>query len=160
MRIWPGLPYPQGATWDGAGVNFAIYSEHAERVELCLFSGDEPPKETDRIALPEQTNQVWHGYFPDVRPGQLYGYRVYGPYDPANGHRFNPNKVLLDPYAKAIGRPLLWDDSLFGYRVGDASRISRWTTATARPSRRWRWSSIRPSPGATTPRRARRGIRP
>jgi glycogen operon protein len=119
MRIWPGLPYPQGATWDGAGVNFAIYSEHAEKVELCLFNSDDPPKETERIVLPEQTNQVWHGYFPDVRPGQLYGYRVYGPYDPANGHRFNPKKVLLDPYAKAIGRNLIWDDSLFGYKLGD-----------------------------------------
>jgi glycogen operon protein len=119
MRIWPGLPYPQGANWDGAGVNFAIYSEHAEKVELCLFSADGPPKQEQCIALPEQTNQVWHGYFPDLRPGQLYGYRVYGPYDPANGHRFNPKKVLLDPYAKAIGRNLTWDDALFGYRVGD-----------------------------------------
>jgi isoamylase len=118
MRIWPGHPYPQGATWDGAGVNFAIFSEHAEKVELCLFDTGEPPLETDRIALPEQTNQVWHGYFPDVRPGQLYGYRVHGPYDPGNGHRFNANKVLLDPYAKAVGRPLRWDDALFGYRVG------------------------------------------
>jgi glycogen operon protein len=114
------MPYPQGATWDGAGVNFAIYSEHAEKVELCLFNSGEPPTQEQCIALSEQTNQVWHGYFPDVRPGQLYGYRVYGPYDPANGHRFNPKKVLLDPYAKAIGRPLLWDDSLFGYRLGDA----------------------------------------
>lgn len=121
MRIWPGLPYPLGATWDGAGVNFAIFSEHAEKIELCLFDSGEPPKE-ERIALPEQTNQVWHGYFPDLRPGQLYGYRVYGPYDPAAGHRFNPNKVLLDPYAKAIGRNLKWDDSLFGYAVGDAQQ--------------------------------------
>jgi glycogen operon protein len=117
MRIWPGKSSPLGPTWDGAGVNFAIFSEHATKVELCLF--DEGGKETHRIALPEQTDQVWHAYLPDVQPDQLYGYRVHGPYDPAQGHRFNPNKIILDPYAKAIGRPLTWDDSLFGYKVGD-----------------------------------------
>ncbi|HYE20574.1 MAG TPA: glycogen debranching protein GlgX, partial [Tepidisphaeraceae bacterium] len=117
-RIWPGRPYPLGATWDGAGVNFAIFSEHATRVELCLFDSADDARESARITLPEQTDMVWHGYFPDVEPGQLYGYRVYGPYDPPAGHRFNPNKVVLDPYAKAIGRDLAWDDSLFGYRIG------------------------------------------
>jgi len=118
MRIWPGRPFPLGATWDGAGVDFAIYSEHAEKVELCLFDSSDDTKEAQRLVLPEQTDLVWHGYLPDVEPGQLYGYRVYGPYDPKKGHRFNPNKVVLDPYAKAIGRNVRWDDSLFGYTVG------------------------------------------
>src|SRR6266481_545205 len=119
MRIWPGRPYPLGATFDGAGVNFALFSEYATRVELCLFSAADDPKETHRIPLREQTDQVWHGYLPDAEPGQLYGFRVHGPYEPANGHRFNANKVVLDPYAKAIGRDLKWDDSLFGYKLGD-----------------------------------------
>ncbi|HEX8913733.1 MAG TPA: glycogen debranching protein GlgX [Humisphaera sp.] len=118
MRVWPGRPYPLGATFDGVGVNFALFSEHATKVELCLFDDREDPKETHRIPLPEQTDLVWHGYFPDVEPGQLYGFRVHGPYDPKAGHRFNPNKVVLDPYAKAIGRDVRWDDSLFGYKVG------------------------------------------
>jgi isoamylase len=118
MRLWPGRPYPLGATFDGAGVNFALFSEHATKVELCLFKDAEDTSEVTRIALPEVTDFVWHGYFPDVEPGQRYGYRVHGPYDPKNGHRFNPNKIVLDPYAKAIGRDLKWDDSLFGYIVG------------------------------------------
>jgi glycogen operon protein len=100
-------------------VNFALFSEHATKVELCLFEPGNPAREAQRIALSEQTNQVWHSYLPDVLPGQLYGYRVYGPYDPVHGHRFNPNKLLLDPYARMIGRELCWDDSLFGYKVGD-----------------------------------------
>jgi glycogen operon protein len=119
MRVWPGRPYPLGTTWDGAGVNFALFTEHAHKIELCLFDGPEATKETERVVLPEQTDQVWHCYLPDVRPGQLYGYRVHGPYDPEKGQRFNPNKVLLDPYAKAIGRPLVWGDELFGYKIGD-----------------------------------------
>src|SRR5262245_36163661 len=119
MRIWPGRSYPLGATWDGAGVNFALFSEHATKVELCLFESPESTEESRRITLAEQTDQVWHCYLPDALPGQLYGYRVHGPYDPAQGHRFNPTKVLLDPYAKLIGRTLRWDDSLFGYRIGD-----------------------------------------
>jgi glycogen operon protein len=119
MRIWPGRPYPLGATFDGAGVNFALFSEHATRVELCLFSAADDPKETHRMPLREQTDQVWHCYLPDAEPGQLYGYRIHGPYEPASGHRFNPNKVLLDPYANAIGRDLQWDDALWGYRLGD-----------------------------------------
>jgi isoamylase len=118
MRVWPGRPYPLGATWDGAGVNFALFSEHATKVELCLFESPEATAETQRIVLPEHTDQVWHAYLPDVQPEQLYGYRVHGPYEPANGHRFNPHKVVLDPYAKAIGRDLRWSDELFGYRVG------------------------------------------
>jgi glycogen operon protein len=118
MRVWPGRPYPRGATWDGAGVNFALFSEHATKVELCLFDSPESRTESHRIALPEQTDMIWHGSFPDLRPGQLYGYRVHGPFAPEHGMRFNPHKVLFDPYGKAVGRPLTWDDSLFGYTIG------------------------------------------
>ncbi|MEX0714133.1 MAG: glycogen debranching protein GlgX [Pirellulales bacterium] len=119
MRVWPGRPYPLGATWDGTGVNFALYSENASQVELCLFDSAEDRRETARVKMPEQTDMVWHAYLPDVRPGQLYGYRVHGPYDPAHGHRFNPHKVLLDPYAMAIGREVRWGDDMWGYRIGD-----------------------------------------
>src|SRR5207244_1364734 len=97
MKIWPGKPYPLGATWDGAGVNFALFAENATKVELCLFDGRESTKETHHVVLPEQTEFVWHGYLPDVHPGQLYGFRVHGPYEPERGHRFNPNKVVPDP---------------------------------------------------------------
>src|SRR5207249_4107905 len=122
MRVWPGLPYPLGATWDGTGVNFALFSEHATKVELCLFDSRDAGREVGRVPLPEQTDEVWHGYFPDLKPGQWYGYRVHGPYDPPGRHRFNPNKLVLDPYAKAIGRDLTWDDSLYGYKVGDPAQ--------------------------------------
>jgi isoamylase len=118
LRVWPGSPYPLGATWDGVGVNFAIFSEHATRVELCLFDSPEAEVESLTISLPEQTDMVWHGYLPDVHPGQLYGYRIHGPYAPHAGHRFNPRKLVLDPYAKVIGRRTRWNDSLFGFRVG------------------------------------------
>jgi isoamylase len=118
MRVWPGRPYPLGATWDGAGVNFAIFTENATKVELCLFDDHEDAKEAARIPLPERSEFVWHGYFPDLLPGQLYGYRVHGSYEPEKGHRFNPHKIVLDPYAKAIGRDLKWDDSVFGYKIG------------------------------------------
>src|SRR5918998_904631 len=128
VRVEPGLPHPLGATWDGGGVNFALFSAHAEKVELCLFDPN-GKRETDRIALPEYTHEVWHGYFPNIRPGQLYGYRVSGPYDPKNGHRFNNNKLLIDPYAKALHGELRWHDAAFGYRVGspqaDLSRDRR-----------------------------------
>src|SRR5262249_5004313 len=120
MRVWPGRPYPLGATWDGAGVNFALFSEHATKVELCLFDSADASKESHRIPLQEQSDQLWPAYLPATLPDQLYGYRVHGPYEPAAGHRFNPNKVVLDPYAKAIGRCLKWDDSVFGYKIGDA----------------------------------------
>src|SRR3954471_20631597 len=119
MRVWPGQAYPLGANWDGAGVNFALFSEHATKVELCMFDDREDTRETTRVTLPENTDYVWHGFLPDARPGQIYGYRVHGPYEPERGHRFNAHKVLLDPYAKAVGRDLTWDPSLFGYRVGD-----------------------------------------
>jgi isoamylase len=119
MRIWSGRPYPLGATWDGGGVNFALFSENAHKVELCLFDSRDAKSESQRIVLPEQDEFVWHGYLPGIQPGQLYGYRVHGPYEPEKGHRFNPHKILLDPYARAVGRDLQWDDSLFGYTIGD-----------------------------------------
>ena len=118
MRVWPGAPSPLGATWDGVGVNFAIFSEHATRVELCLFDSPEDEVESVTIPLPEHTDMVWHGYLPDVRPGQLYGYRIHGPFAPHMGYRFNPNKLVLDPYTKVVGRALRWDESLFGFRYG------------------------------------------
>jgi isoamylase len=115
--VWPGEPYPLGATWDGEGINFALFSENAEKVELCLF--DPTGKtEVERIEMRERTNQKWHCYLPYGRLGQLYGYRVYGPYDPEEGHRFNPNKLLLDPYAKATVGHLDWSYPHFGYRLG------------------------------------------
>jgi glycogen operon protein len=120
MQVWPGHPYPLGATWDGAGVNFALFSENATGVELCLFDPTDMTQETTTISLKEHTDQVWHAYLPEVRPGQLYGYRVYGPYEPEAGHRFNPAKLLLDPYAKAITGPVDWNDTAFGYTLGHA----------------------------------------
>ncbi len=119
LRVGPGLPHPLGATWDGAGVNFALFSANATKVEVCLFD-PKGRREVERIALPEFTHEVWHGYLPDVRPGQLYGYRVHGPYDPANGHRFNPHKLLIDPYARALVGDIVWHDACYGYRVGSA----------------------------------------
>ncbi len=117
MEVWPGKPYPLGATWDGQGVNFSLFSEHGERVELCLYDA-RGRRETARIPLVERTDQVWHGYLPHARPGLLYGYRVHGPYDPARGHRFNANKLLLDPYAKDLVGSVKWSDAHFGYRIG------------------------------------------
>ncbi|MGN6489268.1 MAG: glycogen debranching protein GlgX, partial [Devosia sp.] len=114
--IEPGDPTELGANWNGEGTNFAIFSAHAERVELCLF--DEAGNETQRLTLPEYTDEIWHGFVPGIGPGQLYGYRVYGPYDPANGHRFNPNKLLLDPYARELRGEIEWSDAQFGYDPG------------------------------------------
>jgi isoamylase len=119
VRVWPGDPYPLGATWTGVGVNFALFSAHATKVELCLFDSPDAPQESAAIELTEQTDQVWHGFLPDARPNQLYGYRVHGPYEPQHGHRFNPNKVVMDPYAKSVARTVRWSDEMFGYRVGD-----------------------------------------
>ena len=116
-RVEAGLPYPLGATWDGTGVNFALFSANAEKVELCAFD-PRGRREITRIALPEYTDEVWHGYLPEARPGMLYGYRVYGPYDPERGHRFNHHKLLLDPYAKAFAGKLRWTDAHYGYRIG------------------------------------------
>jgi isoamylase len=115
--VWPGKPYPLGASWDGEGVNFALFSEHAEKVELCLFD-PAGRRELHRVNVTEQTDQVWHCYLPEARPGLLYGYRVHGRYDPAKGSRFNHHKLLLDPYAKQIVGDLKWSDSHFGYRIG------------------------------------------
>ncbi|MFN3662750.1 glycogen debranching protein GlgX [Yoonia sp.] len=112
-----GSDFPLGAHWDGSGVNFALFSANATKVELCLFDS-RGQRELERIALPEFTHEVWHGYFPRIRPGQLYGYRVHGPYAPEEGHRFNPNKLLLDPYALALRGNLRWHDALFGYKIG------------------------------------------
>ncbi len=137
-RLRPGHSYPLGATWDGAGVNFALFSENASGVDLCLF--DEQCRET-RIPIREQTEHVWHIYLPEARPGIRYGYRVKGPWEPHQGHRFNPAKLLLDPYARAIEGEITWSDELFGYR-------SPSTTSTARPSCRSRSSSTPRSRGA------------
>ncbi|MEP6697985.1 MAG: glycogen debranching protein GlgX, partial [Pseudonocardiales bacterium] len=118
MKPWPGTPYPLGATYDGTGTNFALFSEVADRVELCLFDGQ--GQET-RYDLPERDAYVWHGVLPGIGPGQRYGFRVYGPYDPGRGDRCNPHKLLLDPYAKAVDGEIDWDESLFGYRFGKES---------------------------------------
>jgi glycogen operon protein len=118
MRIWPGRPHPLGASWDGEGTNFALFSEHATGVELCLFDRPDVVEAAARVPLRERTNLVWHVYLPDVKPGQLYGYRVDGPHQPEQGHRFNPAKLLVDPYARAITGPVLWDDAIYGYTVG------------------------------------------
>jgi glycogen operon protein len=121
MSLFPsqldrGAPYPLGATWDGLGANFAVFSEHAERMELCLFDPTSR-REIARLNLPESTDEVWHGYLPDARRGLIYGYRAHGPYRPQEGHRFNPHKLLLDPYAKRLAGSLRWSDALFGYRI-------------------------------------------
>ena len=116
LALWPGNVYPLGATWDGKGTNFALYSEHATGVELCFFDRDD--KET-RLTLTEVSNFVWHGYVPGVGPGQRYGYRVYGPYAPHEGHRFNPNKLLIDPYGKAVDGDVSNGPELFGYSWDD-----------------------------------------
>lgn len=119
MRVWPGKPYPLGATWDGEGVNFALFSENATAVELCLFDGPQAAKESHRIRVEERTDQIWHVYLPGLWPGQHYGYRVHGPYKPEAGHRFNPNKLLIDPYAKSIAGTIEWSDAMFGYQIGN-----------------------------------------
>jgi pullulanase/glycogen debranching enzyme len=111
-----GLPRPLGATWDGKGVNFALFSAHASQVEVCLFD-ESGERETARVGLPEYTNEIWHGYIAGIGPGALYGYRVHGPYAPEQGHRFNPNKLLLDPYARGHAGELTWDPAIFGYQM-------------------------------------------
>jgi len=118
MRVWPGSPYPLGATWDGIGVNFALFSEHATGVDLCLFDSPYAGRESHRLPLRQRTDLVWHGYLPEVRPGQLYGYRVHGPHDLRSGHRFNAAKLVFDPYAKSVGRNVRWHDSMFGFTIG------------------------------------------
>jgi len=150
-RIEEGLPYPLGATWDGLGVNFAIFSAHATKVELCLFDA-QGRREQERIPLPEYTDEVWHGYLPDARPGTVYAYRVHGPFEPTAGHRFNPHKLLLDPYAKAHVGSLHWSDALFGYRIGSPRldlSLDRRDSAAAMPKCRvvdpaFTWGRDRP----------------
>ena len=149
--VWPGRPYPLGSTWDGEGVNFALYSEHAEKVEVCLFDSA-GKREILRIVLPEQTDMVWHGYMPEVRPGQLYGYRVHGPYHPEQGHRFNPHKLLVDPYGKQIQGSIRWSDANFGYRIGhklEDLSLDRRDNASGMPKNRvvdsaFTWGEDRP----------------
>src|SRR5438128_1021863 len=118
IKTWLGYPYPLGATWLGNGVNFALFSEHATSVDLCLFDSMEAPDENVRIPVTEHTDQVWHVFLPEAHPGQIYGYRVSGPYEPELGMRFNSSKLLLDPYAKAIAGQVEWGDEMFGYVVG------------------------------------------
>jgi glycogen operon protein len=134
-RLDSGKPFPLGATWDGLGVNFAVFSGNTEKMELCIFD-NAGKREIARYALPEYTNEVWHGYLPHASPGLTYGYRAYGPYDPANGHRFNPAKLLIDPYAKSLCGQLRWTDAVFGYRIssprGDLS-LDRRDSAGAMP---------------------------
>ena len=120
MRVWPGEPYPLGATYDGTGTNFALFSEIADRVDLCLY--DERHRETDRITLPEASAFVWHGYLPNVGPGQRYGFRVHGPWKPDQGLRCNRHKLLLDPYARAVDGQIDWTERCFGYRFNDPNR--------------------------------------
>ncbi|MFY8056237.1 MAG: glycogen debranching protein, partial [Planctomycetaceae bacterium] len=126
-RVWRGRPSPLGATWDGAGVNFAVASEHATGVLVCLFDSAQAHHEVARVPLREHTDGVWHGYIPGLSPGQLYGLRVRGPWEPHAGHRFNLRKIVLDPWARAIGRGIGWSDAMFGYRVGadDLTRDDR-----------------------------------
>lgn len=132
-KILSGAPYPLGATFDGKGVNFAIFSENATKVELCLFDSIDSKAESARIEMPEYTHQIFHGYIKGLQPGQLYGYRVHGPYEPKQGMRFNPNKLLVDPYAKCIARDLTWDDSLFGYKMGEAKLDLTFDTRDSAP---------------------------
>ncbi|WP_266205965.1 glycogen debranching protein GlgX [Pontibacter kalidii] len=133
IESYPGSPYPLGATWDGEGVNFALFAENATQVELCLFKGSDDEAEYARINMSERTHHIWHTYLPGARPGQLYGYRVHGPYEPQQGHRFNPYKVLLDPYAKAITRTIEWHDSLFGYELGHPDEDLSFSKADSAP---------------------------
>ena len=118
-KLLPGKPYPLGATWDGLGINFAVFSSHADRMDLCLFEGS-GRHEIARYALPEYTDEIWHGYLPHAAAGLLYGYRAFGPYEPESGHRFNPNKLLLDPYARTLTGGVHWSDALHGYRLNSS----------------------------------------
>jgi len=132
MTVWPGRPYPLGATWDGEGVNFALFSQHAEQVVLCLFDA-KGKQEVAQIPLRERTGGVWHGYLPEARPDLLYGYRVHGPYQPEEGYRFNAHKLLLDPYAKSIVGQIHWSDAQFGYRIGGRGEDLSFNTRNSAP---------------------------
>ncbi len=134
-HLQAGSPYPLGAHFDGLGINFAVFSGNATKIELCIFDAT-GRREVERLTLPECTDEVWHGYLPDTSPGLVYGYRAYGPYEPQKGHRFNPNKLLLDPYARQLVGQVRWTDALFGYRLhsakGDLS-FDRRDSAAAMP---------------------------
>src|SRR5690348_7435062 len=130
MQVWPGTQYPLGATYDGAGTNFALFSEVADRVELCLFDADGAER---RVDLVEVDGFIWHAFLPGVEPGQRYGYRVHGPYDPSRGQRCNPHKLLLDPYAKAIDGEVRWDPSVYGYEFGAPEQVSATDSARHMP---------------------------
>lgn len=132
LRVWPGEPSPLGATWDGVGVNFALFSENAERVQLCLFDRS-GTKEIDRIELRDYTNNVWHAYLPDLLPGQLYGYRVFGPYAPGRGHHFNHHKLLIDPYARLLYGQFQWHDAVFGHDAGNPALDLSFDTRDSAP---------------------------
>src|ERR1700759_2747004 len=119
-QLWPGRPYPRGATFDGGGVNFAVFSRVATRIEVCLFDPKDPLKEIERFDLLEATGHTWHSYIPGLQPGTLYGLRVHGPYQPEQGHRCNPNKLLVDPYAKAVWGEVDGKKPVFGYEIGHA----------------------------------------
>ncbi len=131
-RVTEGRPFPLGATWDGLGVNFALFSAHVTKVELCLFD-ETGATELERIELPEYTDEVWHGYLTSARPGTVYGYRVDGPYEPDAGHRFNPNKLVLDPYAKQLVGNLIWGPELFGYQLDRPDRDLSFDTRDSAP---------------------------
>ncbi|HEX4266813.1 MAG TPA: glycogen debranching protein GlgX [Steroidobacteraceae bacterium] len=149
--VWPGQPYPRGATWDGEGVNFSLFSANADKAELCIFDPS-GRHEVQRIALRERTDEIWHCYLPEARPGLLYGYRLHGPYRPEQGHRFNPNKLLIEPYAKRLEGALIWSDAHFGYRLrhpkGDLSFDKRDSAAGTPKSRvidpAFTWGDDRP----------------
>ncbi len=151
LAVWPGKPYPLGATWDGEGVNFSLFSEHADRVELCLFD-PKGRREVERVAMRWHTDLIWHCYLPEARPAWLYGYRVYGPYDPKKGLRFNHYKLLLDPYARHVVDTVKWTDALFGYRIGSPREdlsMDRRDSAPAMPKCRvidgaFSWADDRP----------------
>ena len=121
VQVREGKPFPLGATWDGLGVNFALFSANASKVELCIFDND-GLTEIERVELPEYTDEVWHGHLPEARPGTVYGYRVHGPYEPDAGHRFNPNKLVIDPYARQLVGQLQWGPELFGYEIGHSDK--------------------------------------
>ena len=137
MHTWPGAAYPLGATWDGWGTNFAVFSEVADGVELCLFAGDGSEADTarteTRLQMTEADGFVWHAYLPGVGPGQRYGYRVHGPYDPGAGLRCDPSKLLLDPYAKAVHGQLTWGESLFSYQFADSRTRNLADSAASMP---------------------------
>lgn len=130
--VWRGAPHPRGATWDGEGVNFALFSANAEKVELCVFD-DRGEVELQRIEIRECTDDIWHCYLPEAHPGLVYGYRVHGPYRPEDGHRFNANKLLVDPYARELTGDIRWDDALYGYTIGDAQSDLSFDTRDSAP---------------------------